>query len=141
MDGLHHFFLLLFLLQFKFALNYRWLGEVKLAPRSRGFREQFRRFRKFLNEFGSVRMHSDVLGCVRMQLDAWRCFRVGHFWESPELVLRIFWDNLGPEGVLFGGSYVQGVYFFRDVLLGACITSVNSSTKRLWPRLRLPRQH
>ena len=70
-------------------------------------------------------MHSDAMGCILVHGNAF-----GHFRKSSDffLEIRVFVDNLGSGGVLFQGFYVQGVYFFRGVLLGARITETSAKT-------------
>ena len=61
-------------------------------------------------------MHSDAIRHISVPGDAF-----GHFQKSSDLYLEIHvcLDNLGLGGVLFQWFYMQGVYFFRGVLLGA----------------------
>ncbi len=64
-------------------------------------------------------MRSDAIGYILVRWDAFR-----HFRKSSDFLGNsgFFLDNLSSGGVLFRGFYVQGVYFFQGVLLGACIT-------------------
>ena len=68
--------------------------------------------------FGCIRMRSDAIGCISVRWDAF-----GHFRKNSEFFGKFYFflDNLSSGGVLFRDFTCNGVYFFRGVLLGACI--------------------
>ena len=80
------------------------------------FSEVFERVWTRSDAFGCNRMHFGTLGCVRTLPEKFGFFRK----------FEAFLGNLGSGGVLFRGFYVQGVYFFRGVLLGARINLVKT---------------